>query len=100
MGVIIISFASKLFGYKLINEGVEFFGQDDDMLRIFVESDLIFSRTAMDIEKVFLSPEEIEYFEEKEEIKINHNKSIPAFNKKKVKRDNYMLGQKIKHNKR
>ena len=85
---------------KLINDGVEFFGQEDDVLRMFVESDLIFSKNARDIENVFLSPEEIEYFEDKEETKLSGNKSVPAFNKKKIKRDNYMLGQKIKRNKR
>lgn len=85
---------------KLINDGVEFFGQEDDVLRIFVESDLLFSKTKEDIENIFLSSDDIQYYEEKEEVKINANKSIPAFSKKKVKRDNYMLKQKIKHNKR
>ena len=83
---------------KLIDDGVNFFGQDGDSIRVLIENEMIHSKTLDDMKDMFLSDESEDVDSEK---KYNvRDKSIPSFSKKKVQRDNYMLKQKIKNNKR
>ncbi len=81
---------------KLIDEGIVIFGKEDDMVRILSAESLMFARDKVDIEKAFIGFEP-----EVEEVTFKKKgSSIPKYNKSMIKRQNYMLNQKLKNNRR
>ena len=81
---------------KLIDEGIVIFGKEEDMVRILSAESLMFARDKVDIEKAFIGFEP-----EVEEVTFNKKgSSIPKYNKSMIKRQNYMLNQKLKNNRR
>ena len=81
---------------KLIDEGIVIFGKEDDMVRILSAESLMFARDKADIENAFIGFEP-----EVEEVTFKKKgSSIPKYNKSMIKRQNYMLNQKLKNNRR
>lgn len=81
---------------KLIDEGIVIFGKEEDMVRILSAESLMFARDKVDIEKTFIGFEP-----EVEEVTFKKKgSSIPKYNKSMIKRQNYMLNQKLKNNRR
>ena len=81
---------------KLIDEGIVIFGKEDEMVRILSAESLMFARDKVDIENAF-----IEFEPEVEEVTFKKKgSSIPKYNKSMIKRQNYMLNQKLKNNRR
>ena len=67
------------------------------MVRILSAESLMFARDKADIEKAFIDFEPVD---EKEVSFKEVNRSIPKYNKSMIKRQNYMLNQKLKNNRR
>lgn len=82
---------------KLIDEGIVIFGKEEEMVRILSAESLMFARESADIEKAFIDFEPVD---EKEVSFKEVNRSIPKYNKSMVKRQNRMLNQRLKNNKR
>ena len=82
---------------KLIDEGIIIFGKEEDMVRILSAESLMFARDKADIEKAFIDFEPVD---EKEVSFKEVNRSIPKYNKSMIKRQNRMLNQRLKNNKR
>jgi len=81
---------------KLIDEGIVIFGKEDEMVRILSAESLMFARDKADIENAFIGFEP-----EVEEVTFKKKgSSIPKYNKSMIKRQNYMLNQKLKNNRR
>ena len=84
---------------NLIDEGVLIFGREDEKIRLLSDMDLIFAKKEQEFKDTLLnfgvedvSCEEVSYSKKKQ--------GIPSYNKRQIKRDNHMLNQKLKRNKR
>ena len=85
---------------RLIDEGILIFGREDDKIKLLSDINLIFAKEEQDIRDTLLNfgVEDISCEDEIEFPKKKRN--IPSYNKRQIKRDNHMLNQKLKRNKR
>lgn len=84
---------------ELIDKGILIFGSEDEKIRVLSDINIIMARSSDDVKSILAD------FEPVKEVDSSHyefkkSKGIPQYNKQKVKRDNHMLNQKLKNNKR